>query len=139
MLTRVLVGVDFSPASREALTRAAAWADRLHLPLVVVHVIEHPEHDLFRLYAPMGDPAWFHEFEPKARDLLAQWTAPYPQATGMIKFGPPARTLIEEADVRTLMVVGQSGHGGPLLGSTAERVVRGALGDVLVVRSSRTT
>ena len=135
MLTRVLVGIDFSPASRAALSRAAAWAERLHLPLVAVHVIEHPERELFRLYAPMGDPAWFHEFEPKAREFLDQWLAAHPHAHGIIKHGPAAQALVEEADARTLMVVGRSGHGRLLFGSTAERVVRGALGDVLEVHA----
>lgn len=137
MVNRVLVGIDFSAVSREALAKAAAWAERLHLPLTVVHVIEHPEQALFRLYAPMGDPAWFHEFEPKAQEMLDQWLAPYPGAKGVIKHGRAAASLIEEADARTLVVVGHAGHGMVdmlRLGSTAERVVRGALGDVLVVR-----
>lgn len=137
MVNRVLVGIDFSPGSREALARAAAWAERLHLPLLAVHVVEHPEKELFRLYAPMGDPAWFHEFESKAQEVLDQWLAPYPQAKGVIRHGSAAGKLIEEADARTLVVVGHQGHGAleAVFGSTAERVIRGALGDVLVVRA----
>lgn len=137
MLNRVLVGIDFSEGSREALARAAAWADRLHLPLLAMHVVEHPERELFRLYAPMGDPAWFHEFEPKAQELLDQWLAPYPNAKGLIRHGSAAKALIAEADARTLVVVGQVGHGAleTLFGGTAERVIRGALGDVLVVKA----
>ncbi|HJV90313.1 MAG TPA: universal stress protein [Holophagaceae bacterium] len=138
MFNRVLVGIDFSEGSRAALARAAAWAERLHLPLVAVHVVEHPEREMFRLYAPMGDPAWFHEFEPKAQEVLNQWLAPYPGAKGLIRHGSAAKMLIAEADARTLMVVGHLGHGAldAVFGSTAERVVRGALGDVLVVRAA---
>ncbi|HJW34332.1 MAG TPA: universal stress protein [Holophagaceae bacterium] len=138
MLNRVLVGIDFSQGSREALARAAAWAERLHLPLIALHVVEHPEHELFRLYAPMGDPAWFHEFEPKAQELLNEWIAPYSFAKGWIRFGNAAKQIIAEADARTLVVVGHVGHGAldSLFGSTAERVIRGALGDVLVVKQA---
>lgn len=137
MVNRVLVGIDFSKASRVALVRAAGWAERLHLPLIVLHVVEHPEKELFRLYAPMGDPAWFHEFEPKAQELLDEWIAPYSFAKGWIRHGSAAKEIIAEADARTLVVVGHVGHGAldALFGSTAERVVRGALGDVLVVKA----
>ncbi len=136
MLNRVLVGVDFSEGSREALTRAAAWAERLHLPLIALHVVEHPEKELFRLYAPMGDPAWFHEFEPKAQELLDAWVKPHANTKALIRHGHAAKELIAEADARTLMVVGHVGHGAleAVFGSTADRVIRGALGDVLVVK-----
>lgn len=137
MVNRVLVGIDFSKASQAALAKAAAWAERLHLPLIALHAIEHPEQEMFRLYAPMGDPAWFHEFEPKAQELLEKWLQPYPGAKGLIRHGRAAKCLIEEADARTLLVIGHVGQGAVdalLFGSTAERVVRGALGDVLIVR-----
>lgn len=136
MMNRVLVGIDFSQGSREALTRAAAWAERLHLPLIALHVVEHPEKELFRLYAPMGDPAWFHEFEPKAQELLKEWIKPYAFAKALIRHGSAAKEIIAEADARTLVVVGHVGHGAldAVFGSTAERVIRGALGDVLVVK-----
>ena len=39
MVTRVLVGVDFSEASRTALQRAREWAERMGVPLLAMHVM----------------------------------------------------------------------------------------------------
>ncbi|MDE3246607.1 MAG: universal stress protein, partial [Acidobacteriota bacterium] len=53
MVNRVLVGIDFSPASRQALKRAAEWATRLNVPLVALHVLAHPSQVVFQPYTPM--------------------------------------------------------------------------------------
>lgn len=142
MVSRVLVGIDFSPASRQALEQASVWANRLQVPLVAMHVVDHPDQPLFRLYAPMGDPTWFHTAEPMAAEHLDQWIAPYSGTTQLIKTGNPAKRLVEESNSDTLLVVGNVGHGALdslLFGSTSEKVVRHAHGDVLVVRTTPTT
>lgn len=138
MISRVLVGIDFSLASREALAQAAQWAGRLHVPLIAVHVVEHPNQVLFQVYAPMADPSWFHKSEPNAKELLEQWLSPFPGSTCLIRSGNAAKLLVAEADADTLTVIGNVGHGALdalLFGSTADRVIRTAKGDVLVVRA----
>lgn len=137
MIKRVLVGIDFSAPSRLALERAAGWARQLNLPLIGMHVIEHPSQTLFRIYAPMGDPSWFQEFEPKAQELLDQWLTPYPGSTALMETGSAVGLLAAQADAETLLVIGHVGHTGldGMFGGTAERVIRQAKGDVLVVRA----
>lgn len=139
MVARVLVGIDFSPASRLALEKAAAWARILHVPLLAMHVVDHPEQPLFEIYAPMGDPTWFQRSEPKVKESMDEWLASYPDTTRIIQIGNPAKRLAAESNPETLLVVGHVGHGAlesMLFGSTAERVVRQAKGDVLVVRTT---
>lgn len=138
MIRRVLVGVDFSTTSREALAKGAAWAARLGVPLEVLHVIELPRYPTASPYAALGDPAWFKDLQPQAEARLKAWTEPYPGATWAVETGHPAEALTARADRDTLIVVGQIGHSRLehlLFGSTAVRVARHAPGDVLVVRT----
>lgn len=138
MINRILVGIDFSAASRRALERAAEWADRLKLPLTAMHVVTFPSQVIFQAYAPMADPSWFQKVEPDAQDLLDEWLAPYPGSASIVRTGNAARALVEEMGADTLLVIGNVGHGALdalLFGSTADRVIRSAQGDVLVVRA----
>ncbi|MBL0212110.1 MAG: universal stress protein [Holophagaceae bacterium] len=142
MINRVLVGIDFSEASRRALERAAQWAARLKVPLIAMHVMPQPAQAVFQPYAPMADPGWFQKLEPDAKNLLDEWLAAYPGSTSLIRAGNTARMLVAEADADTLLVIGNVGHGALdalLFGSTADRVIRNAQGDVLVVRAESRT
>ncbi len=138
MVNRVLVGVDFSEASRRALKQASQWAARLNVPLIAMHVVTQPSQAVFQPYAPMADPSWFQKFEPDAKKLLDDWLSPYPGSTSIVRTGSAAKLLVAEAGADTLLVVGHVGHGALdslLFGSTADRVIRSAQGDVLVVRA----
>jgi len=140
MLNRVIVGVDFSEASRAALAKAAAWASRLEVPLVVVHVLQPPAPMLPEAQIALPDPAWLQAMEDHARDHLQQWVAPYAGTTLEVKWGSPAEELVALADPRSLLVVAQVGHSRIerlLFGSTAARVVKHAPCDVLVVREEK--
>jgi universal stress protein A len=138
MIKRVLVGIDFSAASRRALARAAEWALRFNVPLIAMHIVEHPSQSLFMPYTPMADPAWFQKYEPSVKELLNEWLSLYPGCTSLIQTGNAAKLLVAEADTDTLLVIANVGHGALdalLFGSTADRVIRNARGDVLVVRA----
>ena len=137
MMNRVIVGVDFSDASRAALAKANAWARRLEVPLVVVHVLQPPAPMLPEAQIALPDPAWLQSMEEHAREQLAQWVAAYPGAMVEVKWGSPAEELVALADPDALLVVAQVGHSRIerlLFGSTAARVVKHAPCDVLVVR-----
>ncbi len=139
MFNRVLVGVDFSPASRRALARGAEMARLLQLPLVAVHVVETARPPFYNAYAPLGDPGWFRQVEPLVHQKLEEWLAPFPSARTLVSQGNPGDVLIAEADPQTLLVVGQVGHSvleHLLFGSTANRVVHHAPCDVMVVREA---
>ena len=138
MITRVLVGVDFSEASKQALDRAGRWAVQCGVPLVAMHVLQPPAPMLPEAQIALPDPAWLHSMEDHAREQLEGWVKPYTGASVIVKWGGPAEELVSEADPETLLVVAQVGHSTLerlLFGSTAARVVRLAPCDVLVVRT----
>jgi len=138
MISRVLVGVDFSDASRQALDRAAGWAGQCGVPLVAMHVLQPPAPMLPEAQLALPDPTWLHGMEGHAREQLEAWLSPYPGATAVVKWGGPSEELVAEATPDTLLVVAQVGHSTLerlLFGSTAARVVRLAPCDVLVVRT----
>jgi universal stress protein A len=140
VITRVLVGVDFSEASRQALERAGAWSSRLGVPLTAMHVLQPPAPMLPEAQIALPDPAWLQTMEDHAREQLEGWIRPYPGAAVAVTWGGPAEELVSAADPQTLLVVAQVGHSTLerlLFGSTAARVVRLAPCDVLVVRTEK--
>jgi len=140
MLNRVIVGVDFSDASRAALGKASAWARTFGAPLVAVHVLQPPAPMLPEAQIALPDPAWLQSMEAHAKDHLGQWVADLPGTALEVKWGSPAEELVALADADSLLVVAQVGHSGIerlLFGSTAARVVKHAPCDVLVVRQGK--
>lgn len=140
MIQRIIVGVDFSDASRTALNQAAAWAKKLEVPLVVLHVLQPPAPMLPEAQIALPDPAWLQTMEVHALEQLGLWTQGLPNTTPLVKWGSPAEELVAAADADALLVVAQVGHTGIerlLFGSTAARVVKHAPCDVLVVRRQK--
>jgi universal stress protein A len=141
MINRVIVGVDFSEASRTALDQAAAWAAKFEKPLLAVHVLQPPAPMLPEAQIALPDPAWLQSMEEHALHHLQQWTESIPGAEVDVRWGSPAEELVAVADPQSLLVVAQVGHTGIerlLFGSTAARVVKHAPCDVLVVRREKT-
>jgi nucleotide-binding universal stress UspA family protein len=137
MVKRVVVGIDFSEASRVALATAALWASKLGVPLVAVHVLQPPAPMLPEAQIILPDPAWLQAMEAHAAEHLGRWLQDLPSAVARVRWGNPAEELVGEADPEALLVVSQVGHTGIerlLFGSTAARVVKLAPCDVLVVR-----
>ncbi len=140
MITNVLVGVDFSDASKAALGKAQVWARRLSVPLRAMHVLQPPAPLLPEAQVALPDQEWLGAMERHAQEQLQKWLAEFPGAEGLVCWGSPAEELVAAATPDTLLVVSQVGHSGierMLFGSTAARVVRHAPCDVLVVRRDR--
>lgn len=140
MINRVIVGIDFSEASGLALERASGWAQKLGVPLSVMHVLQPPAPMLPEAQIALPDPGWLKSMEVHAQEQLAKFTESVPGATCIVKWGSPAEELVCEATPDCLLVVAQVGHSGIerlLFGSTAARVVKHAPCDVLVVRGER--
>jgi len=140
MINRVIVGVDFSDASRGALAKASAWALKAGAPLTAVHVLQPPAPMLPEAQIALPDPAWLQSMEDHAREHLGQWAEAFPGTAVEVRWGSPAEELVALADADSLLVVAQVGHSRIerlLFGSTAARVVKHAPCDVLVVREGK--
>jgi nucleotide-binding universal stress UspA family protein len=137
----ILVPVDFSKGSEQAVAKAAELARALGAPVHLFHVYQVPV--LALPDAPvMASPTFIADLTSRAqaelnrhREALA--TAGV-KADAEITEGVPATTIVEKAKSlgASMIVMGTHGRSGFqrfLLGSTAERVVRTASTPVLTV------
>jgi nucleotide-binding universal stress UspA family protein len=146
----IVVGVDGSPASREALRWAAQEAELRNARLVAVHawsfVPPPPLGDPGMLAMPAGDLAGQLEAENEAvhAELDAAVDESFPggppvEIEQRLIEGGPADVLESEARSADLLVVGSHGRSGlkaALLGSVSRHVVDHATCPVVVVKAS---
>ncbi len=130
---RIVVGVDGSENSKDALRWAAGQARLTGARLDVVMTWEVP-------VFPYG--AWSGcDVGADAKEMLDETVhevlgGPGTRLSASVMEGRPASTLLEAAKEADLLVVGRRGHGsftGFLLGSVAERCVTHAPCPVVVV------
>lgn len=133
---RIVVGVDGSSPSHEALRWAARLAPTLGATIQVVAAWQHqPSDDLMVQTAGV-------DWQQVSRDAVAEGVRtvfgadpPAGLVTTVLQ-GPPARTLLDAARGATMVVVGSRGLGGfagLLLGSVSGHVAEHATCPVLVV------
>jgi nucleotide-binding universal stress UspA family protein len=134
----IVVGVDGSESSIDALHWAAGQARLTGAPLEVVSAWEYP--------VTYGwSPPWPENFDPEteARVALAEIVerelGPDPglEVRQTVVEGHPAPVLLEVAKKAALLVVGSRGHGafsGMLLGSVSEHSASHSVCPVVVVR-----
>jgi universal stress protein A len=137
----ILVATDFSPASSVAVEYGRILASRLGASLRLLHVVDDPLLAAAWSEAYAFDTSALRErMRAGAEDEITKLAATLdvPVTTEVI-VGSPARAIIgqsAEPDI-DLVVMGTHGRSGVshlLLGSVAERVVRGARCPVLTVR-----
>ena len=143
----IVVGVDFSDASRRALDHAIPLSVRLDAELVLLHSwnptgwVSGPE-------VAEGGEDWLDAARELARARLEEWGERARQAGALVQTqleqGPASRSIIKATwqQKPTLAVVGRRGHSRlahVLLGSVSERVVRKASCPVLVVPEGTAT
>ncbi|BFU45017.1 universal stress protein [Krasilnikovia sp. MM14-A1004] len=137
----VVVGVDGSDSSLEAVRYAAVEAVSRHRPLRIVHAFAWPL--LPAAAVPGAIPLPAEDMRQHAEVLLADATeqagkaAPEVTVTAAILDGTAAQVLLREAGTAELIVLGDRGLGpisGLLLGSVAVQTVTHAACPVLVVR-----
>ncbi|WP_406176222.1 universal stress protein [Streptomyces sp. NBC_00996] len=132
----IVVGVDGSAASEEALRWAAGQAELTGAELRVITA--------WRLPVTYGYPPDYSGvgYQDRARETLdaaiGQVLGPTPRLAvdARVEEGHPAQVLLAAAGEADLLVVGSRGHGaftGMLLGSTAQHCLRHAPCPVLVV------
>jgi nucleotide-binding universal stress UspA family protein len=138
---RIVVGVDGSDASKDALIWAADYARLVGGELLAVSVWEWPVSLGMALALPEG-------YSPRAdADLVlaeaitdALGEAPDVPIISEVVEGSPAGVLVSAAEKAALLVVGSRGHGGfaeLMIGSTSEHCARHAGCPVVVVRHQK--
>jgi len=146
---RLLVPVDFSVCSEGAITLAVQFAREFDATLDLLHVAEAPlslpAQDLARVEGvaepvPLADYVG-HDVTKKLEAAAERLRQHGVAVTTTVAIGDIADTIIDEAEVRQVdaIVIGTHGRTGLvhlLLGSVAEKVVRGSSVPVVTVRSS---
>ena len=133
----IVVGVDTSDSSREALRWAARQAELTGAHLRVVMAWEIPS---MAFWAPLPEGLDLGKDASEAlEETVRAVLGPDPKVklTTVVLEGHPAPMLLEQARDADLLVVGSRGHGeftGMLLGSVSEHCVAHASCPVVVVR-----
>lgn len=147
MIQRILFATDFSVGTLPARAYAAYWTSTFGAELKVLHVFE--TYPVLAAYPmapnPMADTPMIESMQSEVSRRLDQLANELGRcgvrATSMQVRGIPSEEVIKAADAdrADLIVLGTRGRTGLehiLLGSTAERVVKGAPCPVMTVRSA---
>jgi nucleotide-binding universal stress UspA family protein len=145
----ILVPVDFSPCSEEALMYAADLAATLQVPLIVLHVVHDPG-QAPGYYATKGRKKQLRRMEDVASEMMEEFMhtmkkqhpeqAALATAEARLVVGLPVTRILETASqIHARMIVmgsqGRTGLAHVLLGSKAEQVVRLSPIPVTIVKS----
>jgi nucleotide-binding universal stress UspA family protein len=145
----VLVGLDGSPESSDALSFAFEEASLRGVGLIAIHSWDtEARPGLINLFSPEQDRAGFEQEQRVLAEQLAGWADKHPDVPvrSLVVRGQSAAAIMghdgESADGRrpSLIVVGSRGRGGfigLLLGSTSQALILHAHCPVAVVRAVR--
>lgn len=143
-IRKILVPIDFSTPSEEALSYAADLATSLGASVVIGHVIHEPfiaggEWDLYVRDASEMREQLHSDVSAKLAAIVADFERRGLRVSTDIRFGPPREGIVNaakatEADLIVMSTHGHSGLHHLLLGSVVEHVIRAAHCPVLAVR-----
>ncbi|MDE3202960.1 MAG: universal stress protein [Acidobacteriota bacterium] len=133
---RIVVGIDGSDVSKDALRWAAAQA---RLTGAHLHVVMAWEIPALAYMATIPNVDWEKDTQAILEQTLKEVLGAEPdvEVTTEVAEGHPAPVLLDRSDQADLLVVGSRGHGaftGMLIGSVSEHVVTHAHCPVVVVR-----
>ncbi len=144
----IIVPIDFSAHSEQALLYAIELARKLGNPLIVLHVVHDPG-GAPGYYSVKGRNKQLRKMEDVAKDMLNDFinrvrkrhprTAALKKAKTMLVVGLPVNRILESAKkVNACMIVmgsqGRTGIVHALLGSKAEQIVRLAPMPVMITK-----
>ena len=140
---RIVVGVDGSPTSDDALAYAFERAHAQGLPLTVIHAWPGDlSVEIMRVTAAVADEVRAAAANAQIAAMQAQiapWRLKFPDVAVrvLVPAGEPVHALVQESATASLVVVGSRGLGslrGMFLGSVSEAVLHQAHCPVAVVR-----
>jgi len=144
LLKRILVPIDFSEYSKNALRYAVPFAKQFGAELLLVYVVEPTIYPSDFAFGQMGVPNLERELRERAKQELERLVKAYIKGTvevrTMIRTGKPYLEIVNLAKEETvdLIIIATHGHSGVehvLFGSTTEKVVRKAPCPVLTLQS----
>ncbi len=145
---RILVPIDFSEHSKQALAYAASVAEKFSSELTLMYVVEPPVYPADLGFGQVTLPNIEKELKARGEEELKEIGS---EAVGksvhwstVIRVGKPYIEIIQEANIMRadLIVIATHGHTGVehlIFGSTTEKVVKKAPCPVLIVRPRRHT
>jgi nucleotide-binding universal stress UspA family protein len=150
--TTLLVAVDFTPFSEEALFFAGQLAEKLKAQLLVLHVIHDPA-EAPGFYAQKGKKKKFlRSMEEAAEEMMEEFLLkmrqaypdqmPIKKAKSLLVVGTPVTRIVEVAEKKQvdMIIIGSHGRTGLahlLIGSKVQRVVQLSSIPVTVVKTPR--
>jgi len=142
---KIVVGIDGSDASKEALLWAVEDARARGAEVVALHAYEVPEPAADPTpVAPLNFPELLTEAHEQAQQLVSDLVDEVAGKAVTVDVAPiavedtPARALLDAARDADLLVVGSHGHGlsGLFLGSVSLECAQHAACPVVIVRGS---
>lgn len=146
MINRILVPIDFSEHSKNALKYAVPMAEQVGAALFLVYVVEPTVYPADLGFGQVVLPGMEEELRSKGAEelkgLIEREIGARVKASSCVRTGKPHQEILAEAAERMidLIVMATHGHTGVehmLFGSTAERIVRNAPCPVLTIRPAR--
>ncbi len=146
LINSILVPIDFSVHSKNALKYAVPLARQFDASLHLVYVVEPTIYPADLGFGQVVLPGVEEELRQKGADelrqLIREEIGTQVRATYAVKTGTPSQEILTEAEEENvdMIVVATHGHSGlehVLFGSTAERIVRKARCPVLTIRPMR--
>ena len=148
--TTLLVAVDFTPFSEEALFFAGQLAEKLKAQLLVLHVIHDPA-EAPGFYAQKGKKKKFlRSMEEAAEEMMEEFLLkmrqaypdqmPIKKAKPLLVVGTPVTRIVEVAEKKQvdMIIIGSHGRTGLahlLIGSKVQQVVQLSPVPVTVVKT----
>ena len=142
-LERILVPVDFSDCSLDALEYAVVVAQQAKASLLLLHVLEPPSYGLdFTLGHSRVRRSEVSSWRNRLEELLLSHQHSHVPMESQLRGGTPVDSILDSAKTLPcdLIVMGTHGRRGishGISGSVAEAVLRKALCPVIAVRSAR--
>lgn len=142
---RILVPIDFSDASKEALGYAVSFAKQFQSELLLLYVVEPAIYPADFSFGQVAMPDIENELRERGQiglNQLAQSAVTPPLVSRtMVRTGRPFLEIVKTASEERidLIIIATHGHSGVehlLFGGTVEKVVRKAPCPVLMVRPS---
>jgi nucleotide-binding universal stress UspA family protein len=142
-IKKILVPIDFSDYSKNALKYAAQFAKQFNAKIYLIYVVEpmiYPaDFSMGQVAIPSADIDLHSRAEEELKKLSKDIINGNSQVEILIKTGKPFVEIIETASANDidLIIIATHGHTGVehlLFGSTAEKVVRKAPCPVLTLR-----